>query len=155
MVKLKIYSPGLNRLCPAHFLTLHDPCLGRDPYFGDHCLTALLASTSLHFTFISGWSVLTFKRFLQALDWLAKVCAGLGSRASLMASTEARKWWTRLERKEFTGNVIASEIASNWLRPPSNLHHSLAADDRSNCLSSIRVWKLHCLATVFIILKKL
>jgi len=33
---LKIYISGLNRLCPINFLTLYDPCLGRDPYFGNH-----------------------------------------------------------------------------------------------------------------------
>jgi len=32
-----IYNPGLDRLGATNFLTLCDPCLGRDPYFGNHC----------------------------------------------------------------------------------------------------------------------
>jgi len=36
VVTLKIYSPDLNRLSATHFLTFRDPCLGRDPYFGEH-----------------------------------------------------------------------------------------------------------------------
>jgi len=36
VVTLKIYNPGLDRLGATHFLTLCDPCLGRDPYFGNH-----------------------------------------------------------------------------------------------------------------------
>jgi len=37
MVTVKIYNPGLDRLGALHFFTLCEPCLGRDPYFGNHC----------------------------------------------------------------------------------------------------------------------
>jgi len=35
VVTVKIYNPGLDCLGATHFLTLCDPCWGRDPYFGN------------------------------------------------------------------------------------------------------------------------
>jgi len=33
----KIHNSVLDRLGATHFLTLREPCLGPDPYFGNHC----------------------------------------------------------------------------------------------------------------------
>ena len=33
---LKMYNSGFDRLYATHFLTLHHPSIGFDPYFGNH-----------------------------------------------------------------------------------------------------------------------
>ena len=34
---------GFESPCATHFLSLCDPCLGRDPYFKNHCTTGYIA----------------------------------------------------------------------------------------------------------------
>jgi len=50
VVTSNIYSPGLNRLCATHFLTLCDPCLDRDTYFGNHCLRRPFGHDNWHYS---------------------------------------------------------------------------------------------------------
>jgi len=47
VVTVKIYNPDLDRLGATHFLTLCGPCLGHDPYFGNHCYNLLYTLPSV------------------------------------------------------------------------------------------------------------
>jgi len=44
---LKMHNSGLDRLGATQFLTLRNPCLGRDPYFGNHCSNRLKKQAAL------------------------------------------------------------------------------------------------------------
>jgi len=41
VVTEKIHNPDLDPLGTTHFLTLCGPCLGHDPYFGNHCFSII------------------------------------------------------------------------------------------------------------------
>jgi len=54
VVTVKIYNPGLDCLGATHFLTLCDPCWGRDPYFGNPW-------TSEYYTISTGFDAITIQ----------------------------------------------------------------------------------------------
>ena len=44
LIQQKIFLTDLNHLGATDFLTLRDPCLGRNPYFKNHCYTLYLSA---------------------------------------------------------------------------------------------------------------